>query len=797
MIPQKKNKSWSFSNSIRDLIHPLSGKPALISAITTIILFACVEAFPYGLFLTIPLLIANHYFSRFIQWCIFISLAVGCLVLMGKGDGAGLPIAKNIPARGIGTDKEEICGNVEAVLPRPKGTAFIIDDGALRYRVTEKRQLPNLPEPGDRICFTARWNQSFPVTVPGGFDSEKWLRSQNLAAQGKFISWTSHQGKWIPERSFYHFRQWIKKRLEKYLDPAETGLLLGLLAGDKSGIPEALKNDFQRSGLVHVLAISGFHVVLLAGMLMIFLKATGLPHGIVRIIAITLLFLYIPVTGSSPAVRRAVMMFAIPQIGLFFQRPANTMNSLGVALLFILLPHPEELWNPGFQLSVAATVGIILGSSMNPLEKIPSELRKNKLWNFIENFIISPTYVTLWATLSTAPFLIHHFRTLSPLAWLGNIAVVPAISLGMQAGLFALMSPLQFLQKNFCSAASFFLRLASLITRFLSESSQAAMTIGPFGPAILLLLGGMFLLIPLWRKNPIARIYGLCSLLIFAGIFCYSSYEKILAPSWKLTAIDVGQGDSFLITTPSGRHILIDAGDNSRIDSGKNIIVPYLRHIGVMKLDALVITHPDADHYGGAESIIKMFPVKELWISECARIEPKEEWELVQGKAQERGIIIRDVGRGFLWDENLFQIRALHPDVKASLAGDAGAGCRETNTGSITLRASGLGHAALLTGDLTVQGERSILQTDIHLKSEVLKLGHHGSKTSSSTEFLEAVSPELAIISSGRRNKFHHPHPQVTRRLDSLDIPYLNTAEKGTISITFSEGTTSIETMLP
>lgn len=373
--------------------------------------------------------------------------------------------------------------------------------------------------------------------------------------------------------------------------------------------------------------------------------------------------------------------------------------------------------------------------------------------------------------------------------------VVPAVSLGMQAGLFALISPIDFLRQHFCYAAGFFLRLASLLTRQLSNSAEASITVGPFGPGILLLLGGLFILLPVMRKKSLARAYGFLSLLLFAMYFCISSYRNILYPSWTMTIIDIGQGDSILLTTPSGNHILVDSGDNSRIDSGKDIIVPYLHHIGVLKLDALVITHPDKDHFGGSESILKTFPVSEIWLTSCALQEQKTEWLDVLDEAKERNIPLREIHRGFIWKENFFELRALHPAGHANNP-QAPQDCGDANEGSITLRAKGLGHSAILTGDLTIAGERKIMQAGTYLKSDVLKLGHHGSKTSSGRAFLEAVQPDLALISSGRKNKFRHPHKQVTDRLDSLHIPYLNTAKSGTIDVQFMEDTIMVRTML-
>lgn len=780
-----KNTSYlsKIKKALQELLIPLTGKPALTGALVVMCVYTSLDYPNYAPFLLFPIAISVFFFPKSVQWVIFASLLCGFAshtFLKGEKKTFSLPPPSNA------------CGHVEEVLPRANGVAFVIkvtppDSTPYSVRLTEKRDLPELPYPGDSICYEASFYPITPPTVPGAFNTREWLQSQKLSAYGKFLHWTSRNSRWIPERTFYTFRLWIKSRFDDYLDSSETGLLLGLLAGDKSGISEALRSDFQRSGLVHVLAISGFHVVLLAGILMVFLKATGLPHKIVRIVAIILLIIYIPVTGNSPAVRRAVFMFAIPQLGALFQRSANTLNSLGVAILFILLSKPEELWNPGFQLSVAATAGILIGGKSNPLKKLPAFLKKNKIWAPFQKIFVEPTYVTLCATLATAPFLIHHFKTLSPFAWLGNIVVVPTISWAMQAGLFALLSPLDFFRQHFCYAAGFFLRLATLLTRELSNSSQASITVGPFNPPILLILGILFALIPICRKNKIARLYFFSSLLLFSFLFCYNSYHKIIFPSWTLTAIDIGQGDSILLTTPSGKHILVDTGPNERLDSGKDIIIPYLHYIGVMKLDALIITHPDADHFAGAASIIKTFPTKEFWISNCAQMEQKEEWQNTLADVHDKKIPLRIIQSGFIWRENYFELRAIHPRPGS---------CGETNEESITLRIKGLGHSAILTGDLTISGEKKILYSNAYLKSDVLKIGHHGSKTSSSPQFLSKVNPKMAIISSGRHNRFRHPNKQVINRLDSLKIPYLNTAEAGSIIVTFTPDTMMVKTML-
>lgn len=802
---KKQNRKAILLQNMRDLMDPLAGKPALVAALTVMATYASLDAPEFAAALLAPIAICTRFFPRSVQWCILGALVAGvaCHGLLVGPRGASLP--DDLPTKA--------CGKIEAMLPRANGTAFIIaanggafagkdgvsgeEGAAYRVRITEKRDLPALPEPGDSICYEAKWYPVMDPTVPGGFNTREWLTSQKFAAYGKMLHWDSWRGGWTFERYFHRFRRWLKTRFDDYLEPAETGLLLGLLAGDRSGIPEALRNDFQRSGLVHVLAISGFHVVLLAGMLMVFLKATRLPHKAASIIAICLLGVYVPVTGGSPAVIRAVLMFAVPQLGTLLQRPANTLNSLGVALLCILLHSPAELWNTGFQLSAAATAGILVGNSYNPLRHLPEFLKRSKTWNVLESIAIAPTYVTLCATLATAPFLIHHFKTLSPMAWLGNIVVVPPISWGMQAGLFAALSPIDFMRETFCYAAGFFLRLASLLTRLLSDSAQASVTVGPFNAWILLLLGLLFVTLPVCRKNLVARGYCIICTLIFSITFCVQGITQILGPTWSMTVIDVGQGDSILLKSPGGRYILVDAGDIDYTDSGKDIIVPFLHHIGVQRLDALVITHPHKDHFGGAASLLRMFPVNEIWTNECSRTADGVEWRDMVEEAVNRKVPLREIRRGFTWKESFFgsdffQLRAIHPKGLR----DRERECRDLNEASITLRASGLGHSAIVTGDLTVPGEKTILGSLAYLRSDVLKVGHHGSKTSSSEEFLKAVGPQVAVISSGRRNRFRHPHKQVTERLNALGIPYLNTAKSGTVTVTFSEDSVNVETML-
>lgn len=776
-------------NVNESLFYPFLKRQALSAFIGVSALFIT-EQYPlYGISIGIFFLIMVLQFPRSIQKMMLFFFVMAFIVLLGHRTFAEA-FSIEEPSKNKGK------GIVETLLPRSSGIAVIVNEKGKRFRLTHKNKEVSAPLPGDSIVFEAKWYPVIPPTIPGTFNTESWLKSQKFAAYGELKAFTITKSKWIPERDFYAFRLWLLSKFTPYASPAESGLLLGLLAGDRSGIPEALQNDFRRTGLVHVLAISGFHVVLLSEILLLILKAFRLPHTIANIVAMILLLVYVPVTGGSSPVSRSVLMFVVIQSGTLFQKKADSLNSLGFALLLLVLYNPEELWNPGFQLSAAATAGIIIGQKCNPFSKKKKE-EKLPIFNTLKEYILEPSYITLCATLSTAPFLIYHFQSLSPVAWLGNLFIVPLVSFGMQAGLFALLVPIPFVEASLVESAAFFLRLASYLTNMLSDSPEASLTVGPYPTPFLWIFTILLILIPVFFKIKSARRCFLSIFFLAGVLFIISSITDKLTPSWKVTILDAGQADCIVIQSPAKRTYVIDTGVEKKRNPATEKIIPYLRNQGVQTIEAVIITHADADHFGGAAVLFKSFPVKALWLSECSRVELKPTWQKAISTALDKGILVKDIKRGDLIREEIprflfnpvsyFEIKVLHPNPLQ---------CKETNTESITLQVKGLGHSILLTGDLTLEGEKEILNTDISLQSDILKVGHHGSKTSSHVDFLKAVNPKYAFISAGKNNRFRHPSPIVTQRLKELKIPFKNTAQAGSFFIDFKENSYTIESSL-
>ncbi|MCL1966810.1 MAG: MBL fold metallo-hydrolase, partial [Fibromonadales bacterium] len=259
-------------------------------------------------------------------------------------------------------------------------------------------------------------------------------------------------------------------------------------------------------------------------------------------------------------------------------------------------------------------------------------------------------------------------------------------------------------------------------------------------------------------------------------------------PSWSAVFLDVGQGDGILLRSPAGRFYLVDTGPPLKKRSlAKDKIIPYFRSQGISKIDAMIISHPHADHYGNAADVLKEFPVQELWTTECAQSVRDPGWQAVLNMARAKGLEIKNLRTGLNLREEMllsktdWNITVLYPD---SLLCD-----KNQNNNSIVLNIHGLGQTLFLTGDLEKQGERALAEAYSNtplIKADILKLGHHGSKTSSTRDFLERVSPSSAIISVARKNHYRHPSKEVLERLDSLGIRRYGTHEKGSIEVEFS-----------
>ncbi|MDR0517115.1 MAG: DNA internalization-related competence protein ComEC/Rec2 [Fibromonadaceae bacterium] len=749
------------NKSFKSFFEELNRYPAAVAVVSVLLALSATVYWQTAFLLTLWL----YALSSALQKISFIACAIILSIYFSQKDN--FSFAENPPLSGH--------GYVEEVLSRPNGYAVILKTAFGKARLSYAKQEP--PMPGDSIFWQAKWFPITPPTIPGSFNAPAWMRSQGYRASGSLDSAKILSNEFSFQRFSFSVKQKLKNYFSKFYKQPETALLMGLLIGDRSGISETLQNNFRKTGLVHVLSISGYHVVMLAGMLTLFLRALRLPRKVSQILSIILLCIYAPITGGSAAVWRAVLMFSVLECGKVLQKTSSSINALGVALMLILVFEPQQAFNMGFQLSSAATLGILLGQS------IKLQTLHGKIGKLLSSFIIEPSFVTLCATLGTLPLLIFHFQAFSPISWLGNLIVVPLVGLGMQAGVLSLMGIHAFICQTFADSATMLLRSASIITGFLADNPYASSTVGPWPLPCLFAVSILTIVLPfLKKKNPWGRRILIICLLVCSCFFLGAEIKKNFFPSWNAVFLDVGQGDCILLKSPAGRFYLIDTGPPLKKRSmARDKIIPYLRSQGISKIDAMIISHPHDDHYGNAADILKEFPVKEFWTTACAQKSENSTWQNVLNAAKSNGVEIKNLHKGLNLKEEMFisksewNITVLYPD---SLFCD-----KNQNDNSIVLKIHGLGKTLLLTGDLEKQGERELLPLDI--KSDILKLGHHGSKTSSTRAFLEQVAPEGTIISAGLKNRYKHPSKEVLERLDSLEIEHSATYEKGSIEIEF------------
>jgi competence protein ComEC len=543
-------------------------------------------------------------------------------------------------------------------------------------------------------------------------------------------------------------------------------LARALVLGDAAALPLEWKRGLRVTGVYHLMAISGLHVALVAAAVWLL---GGRLHRTLRLaLMLGSILLYLLLVGPLPALVRAAVMGAPPVAALLAARPPAPANALGWAVILLLLGDPSTALSPAFQLTVAATAGLLL---------LAPPLAARWRRGAFPSWLAKPVAASVGAQLAALPWALPRFHLLTPLApWL-NLVAVPWTGLALIAALawtaVALAAP---------SFAGALLPVLDGLAAPFSWPSRtppavwlpvpAAVSAG-WAWALAAALAAL-LLLPA-RRSLAALALGAACLGVAAGLPEPGRRDP------ELAMIDVGQGDSILLR--DGAHaILVDGGGWVRGDLGGRVLLPALLQEGVRRLDAVVMTHPDQDHCGGLVDIAAYLPVDEVWTAPGWRREGCAGRLLALPGARKR----------FLWKGRRlalgrWRLTVLHPE-----AGDV----HKTNERSLVILAEARGRRVLLTGDIESWAEHDLADCCARsLRTDILKVAHHGSRTSSTAAFLEAASPRLALISAGVNNLYHHPAPEVVERLADRGARVLRTDRSGEILVRFAaDGRLRIET---
>ena len=637
---------------------------------------------------------------------------------------------------------------------------------------------------GDKVMVEGFISRPLSLRNPGLFNYSRYLETKGIYAVlrvkedcliKKFNG--GRAGLNLPYRLAYKFRHWIRDSIDKSMDAQYGSFLKAILIGDRSDLDFFLQEDFVKTGTVHILAISGLHVGLIAGIVLASLLFLRIPRKAGFLLTLIFLIFYSFAAGSNPPILRATIIFGVLTIGALINREPETLNSLGLAAILLLLWNPKELFDPSFQLSFVSVASIIIFSPGIDRLFGTGSFQGGQFIDRAGHYALKGTSVSIAAWIGTWPFIAAYFNIISPVAVIANFVVIPMLFMITAASFIFLLAggvcaPLAGLFGQLLMTLE---KILFFINHLLSILPFAYFRIGAPSFALAALYYGLIALFFLPHKKHI-----LLALLLAANVFVWKEAPAFGKDILRITFLDVGQGDSIFIEFPKGRFALIDGGsrgEDERSDMGRNVVGPYLWNKGIYKIDAVIVTHFHDDHLGGALYILKNFKVG------CV---------IDNGTAANGNKLYDDYLR-IIRDRHIRHITAAEGDR----LGPFGAGVMlfilnperendgaDSNDNSVVAKLTYKDFSALLCGDSREKTIERLSSYGDFLKSDLLKVPHHGGDLGGREvvkNFLQKVSPKVSVISVGRRNNYNAPSEKTLDALASTGSVNYLTRNNGAI----------------
>ena len=607
---------------------------------------------------------------------------------------------------------------------------------------------------GERWSLRVRLKPPHGLLNPGGFDYEKWLFQQGIQAKGYVRH--SPDNKHLEPMAFFPGIDSVRQNISENIhsqssDYPLSAIISALAVGDRSKITARDWQVFLRTGTNHLVAISGLHIGLIAGFAW-FLSRRLYPSSFMNrlsaqqfsaLMSLIAGFLYSMLAGFSIPTQRALIMLLVVMGAILLKRQVTPIQTLGAALLAVLLWDPVCVLSPGFWFSFLAVLAIVamMSGRVSPFPR----------WLQLVRIQIALTLVLMPIGMN----LFHGAVLISPLAnlilvpWV-SMLVVPMVLLGLVINIFSVAWSLAVF-----ALAENLLSIIWPLLEWMSWLPLARVTTNspPLGFILLAISGAFILLLP--RGLP-GRVAGLVLLLPA----CTYTPRVPAVGDFDLHVLDVGQGLAVIVRTHE--HVLVyDAGARlgAGFDMGQFVVLPFLNHNGIRSIDQLLVSHGDNDHIGGANSILDNMAVDRVLGSDIDVLDHMNK---------------RDCIAGIQWRWDGVDFRVLHPDKPYS----------RRNNRSCVVQISNGRVTALLAGDIEAVVERQLVRRyGQSLRSDFLVVPHHGSRSSSTQAFLQAVSPHTALVSAGYRNRYGFPKVEVTRRYENLGATLVNTSSSGAITV--------------
>lgn len=694
---------------------------------------------------------------------------------------------------------------------------------------------------GDYICMSGTVSVPDSAANPGTFDQYIYLRNKGyyLCISNGTIESGNHRPYSI-EGFLYGIKNRCTKIIDNSFDSESAGIVKAMLVADKSTLDKNIKKLYSENGIAHIMAISGVHVAIIGMTLYGFLRKLRIGRLISGTFSIAIIILYGIMTGMSSSTERAVIMLILSIAAEYFGRKTDAPTSMGFAMIIMVLGNPYVILDAGFQLSFAAITGVtVVAPQLRKLLRMfkcfikeADEKKKQKHKKIISLRkmiikLIDALVVGIASFITTTPVIIYYYYQFPPYSILINLIVIPLVSLIVGGSILVVLTGLFF--TGAAVVMTYPVRLIlfgyKYLCIFASGLPGASVLVGHISIGMVfvyylsvVLIFAILRMIRIGkteREGPILYLM-LATVLFLTVVYEVYSYDKSL----KVVYMDVGQGDGVLLRTSGHGGILIDGGSSSNKRVGEYVMVPVLKYYGVSEVEYAFVSHGDVDHVSGLEYLLNEeqsgVHVVNLVLPEYGDQDALQELKS-EATANNVNIIYMKPGDNITYNHQhaeTINIECLYPDE------EAGQGVLDTNNLSMILKTtitwdvreadienlnkssdSDASLSLLFVGDagiaaekrlIELYGKNSLGEIPDSIACDILKVGHHGSRNSSGSDFLKRVSAMYGIISCGKDNRYGHPHAETLERLKMADTKYMTTKEHGAIILSIERGDWSL-----